>query len=119
MNRIFIILDKDTWIGKERLRWASYFSVPMIEGTPEGFPPATLGAQRALCVISQKFPDKLVPAVESLYSAFWLDGNSKIGSPETFVPILERVLGKKETGEILTAVSAIDDGLEVVPEVSY
>lgn len=91
----------------------------MLEGTPEGFPPATLGAQRALCAISQKFPDKLVPAVESLYSAFWLEGNSKIGSPETFVPILERVLGKKETGEIVTAVSAIDDGLEVVSKVVY
>lgn len=91
----------------------------MLKGTPEGFPPVTLGAQRALCAISQKFPDKLVPAVESLYNAFWLDGNSKIGSPETFVPILERVLGKKETGEIVTAVSAIDDGLEMVSKVAY
>lgn len=91
----------------------------MIERIPDGFPPVTLEAQRALCAISQKFPDKLVPALESLYSAFWLDGDSKVSNPETFVPILERVLGKKEMGEIVTAVSAINNSPTVVSDNAY
>lgn len=93
------------WIGKERMRWAGYFSVPMSADFPENFPPRTLGVQRALCALLQKSPAKLPSVIEALYRSFWVDGNSQIGQPESFAPVLERVLGKNETQDILTAVS--------------
>lgn len=93
------------WIGKERLRWARYFSVPMSEDFPENFPPRTLPVQRALCALSQKSPSKLPSVIEALYRSMWLDGNGKIGEPEAFTPVVEQVLGKNETQEILSAVS--------------
>lgn len=96
--------DKDVWIQKERIRWAKYFSVPMAEESPEGFPPRTLGVQRALCALSLKSPAKLPTVIEALYRSFWVDRNAKIGEPEGFTPVLERVLGKQETQEILSAV---------------
>lgn len=79
----------------------------MSERFPEDFPPMTLAAQRALCAVSQKSPEKLVPALDSLYRAFWVDGNSKTANPDVFIPILERVLGKGETQEIIQAVCQI------------
>lgn len=96
--------DKDIYINKERTRWASYFSVPIIEHVPEGFPPMTLGVQRALCAVSQLFPEKLAQALEELFSAFWIEGNINVGKPEVFDPILERVLGKKEKDQVTVAV---------------
>lgn len=86
------------------MRWAEYFSVPIADETPEGFPPRTLGIQRALCALSQKSPAKLPTVIEALYRSFWIDRNSKIGEPEGFTPVLESVLGKKETQELLSAV---------------
>ena len=76
----------------------------MSERFPGDFPPMTLAAQRVLCAVSQKSPEKLVPALDSLYRAFWVDENSKTANPEVFIPILERVLGKSETQEIIQAV---------------
>lgn len=103
-NILTSLLDKDVWIGKERERWAKYFSVPMVEEMPDGFPPRTLGVQRALCALSLKAPAKLPAAIEALYRSFWVDGNSKIGEPEGFTPVFESVLGKQETQELLSAV---------------
>ncbi|ODM24213.1 hypothetical protein SI65_02076 [Aspergillus cristatus] len=95
------IKNKDIWINQERIRWSRYFRVPMIDHFPNDFPPLTLGVQRALCAISQRYPEKLVPAIASVYYAFWADGNSKVIQPEIFGPILEKVLGKKKTHEII------------------
>lgn len=92
-------------MGLERLRWAKYFSVPMTEKFPEGFPPKTLSIQRALCAISQKFPEKLPAAIEALYRSFWVDENTRIGDVEGFAPILEAVLGKQAVQETLSAVN--------------
>ncbi|KNG90764.1 2-hydroxychromene-2-carboxylate isomerase [Aspergillus nomiae NRRL 13137] len=97
------IKNKDVWIGKERLRWARYFSVPMVEDTPEGFPPMTLATERALCAVSVKAPGKLVPTIEALYHSFWVQGNAKIGQVEGFTPVLESVFGKDGAQEILQA----------------
>lgn len=97
--------DKDKWINQERLRWAKYFSVPVAEHSPDGFPPKTLNAQRALCAISQKFPAKLPSVLEALYRSFWVDRNAKIGEVEGFAPVLQGVLGQQETQDILSAVS--------------
>lgn len=76
----------------------------MSDRMPEGFPPMTLAAQRALCAISLKAPDSLVPAVDAFYRSMWVDGNAKIGQPEGFMPVLENLLGKDKAQEILAAV---------------
>lgn len=96
--------DKDIYINKERQRWASYFSVPMIDHMPDGFPPMTLATQRALCAVSQLFPDKLAQTLEALFNVFWVEGNINIGKSETFDPVLERVLGKDGRDQVTVAV---------------
>lgn len=67
----------------------------------------TLPAQRALCAIAQKRPNQLVPAIEAFYRALWVDGNAKIGQPEGFGPVLEKVLGQSGAQEILQAVRVL------------
>ncbi|KAK4115612.1 hypothetical protein N656DRAFT_775530 [Canariomyces notabilis] len=48
-----MIKNKDHWTRRERLRWASAFSVPMTVPIPPDFPgPAQLPIMRALCVVS-------------------------------------------------------------------
>lgn len=101
----YIPPDKDQWIGKERMRWAKYFSVPIHEQMPEGFPVKTLPVQRVLCAISQKAPAKLPSVTEALFRSLWIDRNSKTGEPEGFTPILESVIGAQATQEVLQAVS--------------
>ncbi|KAL2808599.1 thioredoxin-like protein [Aspergillus granulosus] len=97
------IKNKSKWINVERLRWARYFSVPIAEKAPEGFPQLTLGVQRALTAISQKAPDQLAPATEAIWNEFWVKGNGKATQPEGFIPILENVLGKAEAKAIVEA----------------
>lgn len=72
---------------------------------PDGFPIKTLAVQRALCSVAQKAPAKLASVIEALYRSLWIERNSKIGEPEGFAPILEGILGKQATQEILSAVS--------------
>lgn len=100
-------LDKKEYLGQQRVRWAKYFSVPIMEGFPKGFPFRTLSVQRALCAISQKSPEKLAPVIGALFHAVWVEGNTTIGEPDGFVPVLESVLGKQETLEIMSAVSSL------------
>lgn len=76
----------------------------MSDEMPDGFPPRTLGVQRALCALSQQSPAKLPAVIEALYRSLWVDGNSKVGEPEAFTPVFESVLGKQETQELLSAV---------------
>lgn len=96
--------DKDIWTGTERLRWAKYFSVPIMDGIPEGFPVFTLGVQRALAALSQKAPEKFIPCVEGLYRALWVDNQANVGRPEGFAPVLAKVLGKEGAEELVKAV---------------
>ncbi|KAA8649043.1 hypothetical protein EYZ11_007446 [Aspergillus tanneri] len=99
------IRNKDVWIDQERTRWARAFSVPILEHRPEGFPPLTLGPQRALTAISQKYPAQLVPAFEALFHEFWVKGNAKIGQPEAFGPVLEKQLGKAGSQDVFEAMN--------------
>lgn len=77
----------------------------MADKAPDNFPIRTLAVQRALCALSQKAPAKMPAVLEALYRTFWVERNSKVGEPEGFVPVLESVLGKQGTEEILSAVS--------------
>ncbi|KAJ5675609.1 thioredoxin-like protein [Penicillium macrosclerotiorum] len=99
------IKNKNKWVAQERLRWAKFFAVPMSDSYPQGFPPRTLTVQRALCAVSQKSPAKLPAVIDALYHSFWVNENFKIGEPETFAPILESILGKQVTQDVLSAVS--------------
>ena len=47
----YFITDKGEWIGKERLRWAKLFNIPMAESIPPGFPANTIKVR-----ISQHLP---------------------------------------------------------------
>lgn len=112
-------LDKDQWINTERRRWAKYFSVPIADNMPEGFPPRTLAVQRALCVVSQKAPAKLPSVIEMLYHSFWVQSNSKIGEPAGFTPVLERVLGEQATQDILSAVSSVTSKVVTCSDIKF
>ncbi|KAJ6180503.1 hypothetical protein N7519_010964 [Penicillium mononematosum] len=102
------IKNKKDYLGQQRVRWAKYFSVPIIEGFPKGFPFRTLSAQRALCAISQKAPEKLAPVIGALFHAVWVEGNTAIGEPDGFAPLIESVLGKQEAHEIMSAMNNPD-----------
>ncbi|KAL4754171.1 hypothetical protein BDW72DRAFT_190314 [Aspergillus terricola var. indicus] len=97
------IKNKDKWINQERIRWARYFSVPISETSPEGFPPNTVAVQRALTTISQQTPDMLISATEAVWQEFWVKGNGKATQPEVFVPIFEKLLGSSQTKAIIEA----------------
>ena len=91
--------DKDKWIGRERLRWARAFGVPMAETTPANFPPNTLHTMRAVCALSLQDAagqgqEKLVQALEALYAAMWTD-NAEIAKPDVFGPRLVKVFGEE------------------------
>ncbi|KAL5341299.1 thioredoxin-like protein [Aspergillus crustosus] len=102
------IKNKDKWINVERLRWARYFSVPISETTPEGFPPLTLAVQRALTAISQQAPAKLVSVTEAVYNEFWIKGNGRATQLEVFAPIFEKTLGETQTKAVLEAANSPD-----------
>ncbi|KAL4810969.1 thioredoxin-like protein [Aspergillus unguis] len=102
------IKNKDKWINQERMRWARYFSVPISETSPEGFPPNTIALQRALTAISQIAPDKLIPATEAAWQEFWGKANGKATQPEVFVPILEKILGSSQTKAVLEAANGAE-----------
>ncbi|KAL3487557.1 thioredoxin-like protein [Aspergillus germanicus] len=102
------IKNKAEWIDVERRRWARYFSVPISEAKPEGFPHLTVGVQRALVAVSQKAPEKLAPATEAIWKEYWVKGDGKATQPEGFIPILERVLGEAETKAIVDAANGAE-----------
>lgn len=94
------IKNKDKWIMIEKRRWASYFSIPMAEGTPKPFPQLTLQTMRAVCAISLFHPEKLADSYAALYEKFWVE-LEPISKPEVFVPVLQRVLGETDAKEVL------------------
>ncbi|KAJ5964416.1 uncharacterized protein N7479_004292 [Penicillium vulpinum] len=102
------ITNKKDYLGRQRLRWAKYFSVPIIEGFPKGFPFRTLSVQRVLCAISQKAPENLAPVIGALFHAIWVEGSTTIAEPEGFTPVIESVLGKQEAHEMISAMNNPD-----------
>lgn len=89
------IKNKDKWINIERLRWARLFEIPMAEEMPPGFPPLTLGVQRALCAICIERPESVPDALAALYKAMWVDV-LPIQKPEVAVEVLGAVLGGED-----------------------
>lgn len=87
----------------ERDRWAKLFKIPICEKTPEGFPPNTITAQRALVAIQASNPSKLSSAFASLYQSFWVEAKP-IGKPETVSAALANVLSEGEVKDVMAKV---------------
>lgn len=69
--------DKDKWINKERLRWAKYFNVPVVETVPDGFPANTLHVMRSICAVGQlagndQSQQATVRVLDVLFDAYWI-----------------------------------------------
>lgn len=77
----------------------------MADKVPDGFPIRTLNVQRALCALSQKCPAKVPAVLEALFRSAWVDRNSKIGEADGFAAVLEPVVGKDITQEVISLVS--------------
>jgi len=87
----------------ERDRWAKLFKIPICSKTPEGFPPNTITAQRALVAVQGSQPDKLTAAFAALYQSFWVEAQP-IGKPETVTSSLANVFGEAEVKELMAKV---------------
>lgn len=96
--------DKDKYIGLDRTRSARRFNIPIVTNVPEGFPPNTLPAQRALCTIQSQHPEKLSAALDALYQAFWAEGKP-IGEAQVVEKGLARVFGGEQAKEIVASVA--------------
>ena len=93
--------DKDKWIDRERLHWASLFNIPMSSTTPIGFPHMTLRVQRALCVLPFLFPeenraqDVLCHCLDRFYELYWVEGKN-ITAPGFLEDVLKHVVGEEK-----------------------
>ncbi|KAJ5247868.1 hypothetical protein N7468_002851 [Penicillium chermesinum] len=103
------VKNKDKWIDVERLRWAKYFSVPMADRVPDGFPLRTLQVQRALCALSQISPAQVAPAMEALFRSSWVDRNAKIVDPNTFGSIIGQVAGEEVAQQVVSLAECPED----------
>ena len=96
--------DKDAWLGKERLRWATLFHVPMAESMPPGFPQNTLQAQRALVAVSLIRPQHLGDSIAALYDRSFVKVQD-IHTLESIRPVFVEMFGDSATEEIMNKVS--------------
>ncbi|ATZ56584.1 hypothetical protein BCIN_13g04210 [Botrytis cinerea B05.10] len=95
------VKNKDKWIDRERLHWASLFNIPMSSTTPIGFPHMTLRVQRALCVLPFLFPeenraqDVLCHCLDRFYELYWVEGKN-ITAPGFLEDVLKHVVGEEK-----------------------
>ncbi|KAJ0107831.1 hypothetical protein J7T55_000094 [Diaporthe amygdali] len=80
------IKNKDKWINNERLRWAKYFNVPIVNTVPDGFPANTVQVMRTICAVShlantdQPAPSPssppaqqaIIKALDAVFDAYWV-----------------------------------------------
>lgn len=87
-------IDKDKWIGIERIRWAKLFSVPMNNEMPDEFPPLTLPITRALCVLTVVDPrqETLTKALDAIFNAYWVQ-HKMVHKPRVLKEILSEAVG--------------------------
>lgn len=102
-----LVTDKDKWIGLERIRWATYFNVPITDDMPMPFPQPTVNAQRALSYVQKTSPEKITAAFDALYRAFWIESQT-INDLSVISSALEREFGKSLTEQIMTGIKSDD-----------
>ncbi|KAJ9645067.1 hypothetical protein H2199_003071 [Coniosporium tulheliwenetii] len=108
------IKNKDTWVGRERNRWATKFNIPIMEGMPEGFPPNTVtvmlsfripSPMRALSLIAAHHPTHLQSSIAACYDAFWVQGKA-IQDPAILTAALASALGQSQAQELMKEVGS-------------
>ncbi|KAL9632788.1 MAG: hypothetical protein Q9164_005107 [Protoblastenia rupestris] len=90
--------DKGVWVGKERLRWAKLFNVPMVETMPPGFPQNTIHVQRALVAVSLIRPQQIEDIIAALYDASFVKGQ-EIHTLESVRHVFVDILGEADAEE--------------------
>ncbi|KAI0418634.1 HCCA isomerase/glutathione S-transferase kappa [Xylaria grammica] len=95
--------DKDTWIVKERLRWARAFSIPMTTEMPPDFPPNTLHLMRALSCVGDQ--GALCALLARLYADFWVR-HVPVAQPDVFGSVFKDVLGADGANNVLAEAAA-------------
>ncbi|KAF7891111.1 uncharacterized protein EAF02_001436 [Botrytis sinoallii] len=104
------IKNKDKWIDRDRLHWASVFNIPMSSKTPVGFPHMTLGIQRALGVLPFLFPEGneaheiLCQCLDRVYEMYWVDGKN-ITAPGVFEEVLQNLIGEEKKELVLKEIA--------------
>ncbi|KAH7401940.1 thioredoxin-like protein [Phaeosphaeria sp. MPI-PUGE-AT-0046c] len=89
------VKNKDKWINAERIRWCSYFKIPVSKTTPPGFPVNTISIQRTLVSLSLSHPQSLPQAISLFYENFWAHWNEPT-KPENLQAIVRTVVGSDE-----------------------
>ncbi|KAK0705181.1 HCCA isomerase/glutathione S-transferase kappa [Lasiosphaeris hirsuta] len=99
------IKNKDKWIGRERLRWAKVFNVPMSTELPPDFPAMTLPIGRvlgALTLADQGDQTRLIQALDVLYAKYWVEC-VPTHHPEVLREVLGEVFGAAEAESLLAS----------------
>ncbi|KAK3343954.1 thioredoxin-like protein [Lasiosphaeria hispida] len=104
------IKNKDKWIGRERLRWAKAFNVPMSTDLPPDFPAMTLPITRALSALAPLAGQggdqtRLIQALDVLYAKYWVDC-VPTHRPEVLREVLGEVFGAAEAERLLASAAA-------------
>lgn len=95
------IKHKGEYIGKERIRLAKRFNVPMASGNPDPFPQLTLSTMRALVAVQQLYGEaEMTACMAACYEAFWVRLEA-VSKPEVFVPVIQAVLGEERTKRVV------------------
>jgi 2-hydroxychromene-2-carboxylate isomerase len=95
------IPDKAEWITTERIRWSTYFNVPMSSAAPPGFPINTLPIQRALCSLSLSHPESLPQAIALFWENTWVHWTDPV-KPENLRALVRTIVGSdEEAGRVL------------------
>jgi 2-hydroxychromene-2-carboxylate isomerase len=100
--------DKDKWINKERLRWATYFQVPISQTTPPNFPTNTLPIGRALAAISISHPQLLTRAISLFFENYWVNYTEPT-QPEKLAQIVKEIVGSEEEAKKVLEASTSDE----------
>ena len=95
--------DKDKFIGKERLRWARLFDVPMHESVPPGFPKNTLPAERALTAVSMFYPEKMEETFATLYHASFVE-HQDVVDKDILLALLAQIHGEDRAKNMMAKV---------------
>ena len=103
LTRLNLAADKAQWVGKERLRWAKLFDVPIAEALPPNFPPKTLQVQRALTAVSLLKPERLCDAIAALYNLAFVE-NRQVHTLECVWPVFAQIFGDTTAKAIMDEV---------------
>ncbi|KAL6716501.1 hypothetical protein ACLMJK_006068 [Lecanora helva] len=96
------IKNKSDYTGKERMRYAKLFDVPMAEEMPPGFPRNTIQVQRVLSSIAVLYPERLGDTIATLYYLSFAE-RQEISTPESLRPILSQIFGDKSNDILVKA----------------